>query len=254
MSSRPATAANDSWKLTSYRLSGFTVSSHAAGASHSSHPSLGRDARIASSPQMPATPARTIDGDAPVSSTYVATSGRSMTVRTSRWMPSSANANDHIVQSSTTFSPDTAMMWSRPLARKASLVSSDTPSSSPRTMPWSTSATGECSPFNRCDREAKPQPVYQSLQTSAPAYDGEVGEVRLQKHVLPAPAQVPAVVERAGLRLRQRLHTHRGELQERTLGERPGGAIPQDLTLLEAEAQVGGLADRDPGDTRHPHG
>ena len=39
--SRPATAANDSWKLTSKRLLGLTVSSHAAGASHSSQPSDG---------------------------------------------------------------------------------------------------------------------------------------------------------------------------------------------------------------------
>ncbi len=68
-SSSPATAANESWKLTSKRLLGLTVSSQAAGASHSSHPSLGRDASTASRPRMPATPARTMDGDAPVSST-----------------------------------------------------------------------------------------------------------------------------------------------------------------------------------------
>ncbi len=67
--SRPTTAPNDNWKLTSNRLLGLVVSSHAAGASQSSQPSLGRDARMASSPQMPATPARTIDGDAPVRST-----------------------------------------------------------------------------------------------------------------------------------------------------------------------------------------
>ena len=68
-SSSPATAANESWKLTSNRLLGFAVSSQAAGASHSSQPSLGRDASTASRPRMPATPARTIDGEAPVSST-----------------------------------------------------------------------------------------------------------------------------------------------------------------------------------------
>ena len=68
-SSRPATAPNDSWKLTSKRLLGLRVSSHAAGTSHSSQPSVGREARTASSPTMPATPARTMDGDAPVSST-----------------------------------------------------------------------------------------------------------------------------------------------------------------------------------------
>ena len=67
--SRPRTAPNDSWKLTSKRLLGFTVSSQAAGASQSSQPSLGREARIASRPTTPATPARTMDGDAPVSST-----------------------------------------------------------------------------------------------------------------------------------------------------------------------------------------
>ena len=67
--SRPTTAPNDSWKLTSKRLLGFAVSSHAAGASQSSQPSLGLEARIASRPTMPATPARTIDGDAPVSRT-----------------------------------------------------------------------------------------------------------------------------------------------------------------------------------------
>ena len=67
--SSPTTAPNDSWKLTSKRLLGLTVSSQAAGASQSSQPSLGREARIASRPTMPATPARTIDGDAPVSST-----------------------------------------------------------------------------------------------------------------------------------------------------------------------------------------
>ncbi len=35
-------------------------------------------------------------------------------------MPRSANANDHMVHSSTTFSPETAMMCSRPLLRKSS--------------------------------------------------------------------------------------------------------------------------------------
>ncbi|OPZ42079.1 MAG: hypothetical protein BWY94_02228 [Actinobacteria bacterium ADurb.BinA094] len=67
--SSPATAPNESWKLTSKRLLGLAVSSHAAGASHNSHPSLGREASTASRPTMPATPARTIDGAAPVSST-----------------------------------------------------------------------------------------------------------------------------------------------------------------------------------------
>ena len=133
--SRPTTAPNDSWKLTSKRLLGFIVSSQAAGASHSSQPSLGREARIASRPQMPATPARTIDGDAPVSSTYVATTGNSSAVRSRRCMPSSANTNDHMVQSSTTFSPETAMMCSSPLLRKSSSMAGSTPSSSPSTMP-----------------------------------------------------------------------------------------------------------------------
>ena len=53
-SSRPATAPNDSWKLTSKRLLGLRVRSHAAGTSHSSQPSVGREASTASSPTMPA--------------------------------------------------------------------------------------------------------------------------------------------------------------------------------------------------------
>jgi len=68
-SRRPATAANESWKLTSNRLLGLTVSSQAPGMSQTSQPSAGREARTATSPAMPAMPARTIDGEAPVSST-----------------------------------------------------------------------------------------------------------------------------------------------------------------------------------------
>ncbi len=75
-SSSPATAANESWKLTSMSVLGLTVRSQAAGASHRSQPSLGRDTSVARSPMTPATPARTMEGEAPVTMTYVTTSGR----------------------------------------------------------------------------------------------------------------------------------------------------------------------------------
>ena len=65
-SSSPATAANESWKLTSRSVLGLTVRSQAAGASHRSQPSLGRDTSVARSPMTPATPARTMEGEAPV--------------------------------------------------------------------------------------------------------------------------------------------------------------------------------------------
>ena len=63
------TAANESWKPTSSRFQGFMVSSTAAGASTSRGRSVGRDARPATVTSTPATPARTIDGAAPVTST-----------------------------------------------------------------------------------------------------------------------------------------------------------------------------------------
>src|SRR5665647_1057081 len=65
----PSTAPNESWKLTSNRLLGLTVRSQAPGASQTSQPSLGREARIASSPTTPATPAPRHPSCAPVSST-----------------------------------------------------------------------------------------------------------------------------------------------------------------------------------------
>ena len=52
------------------------------------------------------------------------------------------------------------------------------------------------------------QPVDRALQTPATTRHDEVGELRLEQDVLAAPPKVPAVVELAGLRLRQRLHAH----------------------------------------------
>ena len=68
-SSRPATAANESWKLTSKRTEGLRVSMKAAGTSQRNQPSVGRDDRPASSATTPDTPARTIEGVAPVTTT-----------------------------------------------------------------------------------------------------------------------------------------------------------------------------------------
>ena len=133
--SSPATAPNDSWKLTSKTLLGLAESSQAPGASQSSQPSLGREAITASRPTMPATPARTMEGEAPVSTTYVATTGTSRAVRTRRGMASRVKANDHMLHRRTTFSPDTAMMCRSPLRRKSSIVCCSTPSSSPSTIP-----------------------------------------------------------------------------------------------------------------------
>ena len=68
-SSRPATAANESWKLTSNSTAGLRVSMNAAGTSHRNQPSEARDERPARSATTPDTPARTIDGVAPVTTT-----------------------------------------------------------------------------------------------------------------------------------------------------------------------------------------
>jgi len=48
--------------------------------------------------------------------------GTRTTVRVSLGTPKSMRAHDHMAQSKTTFSPDTAMMCSRPLRRKSSTI------------------------------------------------------------------------------------------------------------------------------------
>ncbi len=68
-SSRPATAANESWKLTSNTTFGLMVSMNEPGTSHRNQPSAGRELSMASRPTTPDTPARMIEGLAPVTTT-----------------------------------------------------------------------------------------------------------------------------------------------------------------------------------------
>lgn len=90
-----------------------------------------------------------MEGEAPVTTTYVSTSGSKANVRGMRPTPSSMSAKVHMLHSNTTFSPETARMWSRPLRRKSSIRPSSTPSSSSSTMPCTTSRTGGARPRRR---------------------------------------------------------------------------------------------------------
>ncbi len=99
-----------------------------------------------------------------------------------------------------------------------------------------------------------PQPVHQPLQPAAAAGDGEVREVRLEQHVLPAAPQVPAVVEGSRPGLGQGLDAHRAQPHQGALGERPRGVVPEGLALLQPQSQVSGLADGHAVGAGHPDG
>ena len=118
-----------------------------------------------------------------------------------------------------------------------------TPSSSPRTMPCSTSPTGECTPAAQMRARRQAQPVDRALEAAAAAGDREVGEVGLQQRRARRGgagsgrsrrrrAAAPAAARRS-----RRAGASSGALRERS-----GRVEPKRLPLLEPQPQVGGLA------------
>ena len=225
---------------------GFIVSSHGGRRQPQQPASLGREARTRAARATPATPARTIDGDAPVSSTYV-DDHRQQSKRARQ--PADAEEREHerptSLHSSTTFSPETAMMWSRPLRRKSSTACASTPSSSPSTMPCSTSRTGERRPRAVAPR-GQAQAVDEALQAAAPAGDSEVGRK-------PRGARARRAAAGTARSRRPRLRrgsgdAHTGEPDRAPSVSGPDGSPT--FALSPSRAQMCGLAHRDPG-ARH---
>ena len=211
ITSRPTTAPNDSWKLTSKRLLGFTVSSHAAGASQSSQPSLGREARIASNPQMPATPARTMDGDAP-GEQHVGRDDREQQGGAQQTVHAEQREGErpHAAEQHHVLAGDRHDVQEAAAAEVLDerrvhplVVAEDHALQHVRDRRMDTS--GEMSA--RRQTEA----VDDALQPPAAAGHHQIGEVALEQDVLAMTPQVAAVVERAGTRVRERLDAHRGE-------------------------------------------
>ena len=87
------------------------------------------------------------------------------------------------------------------------------------------------------------QPVDEPLQPAAAAGDGQVGEVRLEQHVLPAAAQVAPVVELARLGLGSPSKLTEGRLSSAPSVSGPVGTVAQRHPLLEHQAQVRRLVD-----------
>ena len=174
---------------------------------------------------MPATPARTMDGDAPVSSTYVATTGSSSAVRTQAVdaeqregeRPHGAQqhhvlaGHGHDVQQ-----PAAPEVLDQRLV-DALVVAED------HALQHLGDRRVDAGEQVGARREA--EPVHEALQAAAAADDGQVGEVGLEQHVLAAPSQVAAVVERARAWLRERLDAHRRQAQQRALGEGAGRVV-----------------------------
>ena len=144
--SRPATAANESCQPGSPDASGLSVSVTAAARPSAYQRDDGRPASAATSPAIPITPARWIDGPPPASGTYTATSTAAAISRARNGTSSTAQTASTSVQSSSTFWPDTARRWARPERRNSSRTSLPIASSCPRTMPRSSAAWGGASP------------------------------------------------------------------------------------------------------------
>ena len=117
-----------------------------------------------------------------------------------------------MAQSSTTFSPETARMCSSPLRRMSSVICCGMFSSSPSTMPWTTSRTGGRRARGEDDaREASRRRSIRPADAAAAPSHAQRAEVRAQRHVFAAPLEVAAIVELPPLRRLQRLDGDRGE-------------------------------------------
>ena len=143
--SSAATATNDNCHPGSSGARGFSASVTAAASSSAYQRCPGRPAKAATSPAIPITPARWIEGPAPVNGTYSATTAAASAIRTGYGTPTSAHAARISTTSSITFCPDTARMCASPEAWKSSLTSSLSRSSAPSTIPRSSAASGAAS-------------------------------------------------------------------------------------------------------------
>ena len=112
--SSAATATNDNCHPGSSGARGFSASVTAAASNSAYQRCPGRPASAAMSPAIPITPARWIDGPAPVSGTYSATTAAASAIRTVYGTPTSAHAARISTTSSITFCPDTARMCASP--------------------------------------------------------------------------------------------------------------------------------------------
>ena len=146
IASSAPTAANESCHPGSPAARGLRISVTAAARPSAYQRCVGPPARAATSPAAPITPARWIDGPAPVSGTYRAISASATPNRIRSRTPSSAPAPRTSVASSITFWPLTASTWARPDRLKSSRTSSESCSSWPSTMPRRSAASGGASP------------------------------------------------------------------------------------------------------------
>ena len=108
-----------------------------------------RPARAATSPAAPITPARWIEGPAPVHRVRRGRSARAAPANARcRVRPSSASSGQARRQSRRTFCPETASRWARPERLKSSRTGASIRSSSPRTKPRARAPTRARMPFS----------------------------------------------------------------------------------------------------------
>ena len=146
-------------------------------------------------------------------------------MRTRRWMPSSAKANDHMRAQQHDVLAGHGHDVQQPAAAEvldqrrvdALVVAED--HALQHLGDRRVHAGGEVG------ARRQPEPVDEPLQAAAAAADRQVGEVAVEQDVLSAAPQVAAVVEGAGLGLGQRLDARRGQAQHGALGERPDRVV-----------------------------
>ena len=190
--SSESTAAKLSCQPGSAAACGFQASVSAAASSSAYQRDAGRPASAATSPAAPITAARWIDGPAPASGTYAATSASASHSRALSPSPAAAPSASTSVASRMTFAPLAATRCARPVVRKSSRTSSVSAPSWPSTMPRASAPCGAGTPpvSARSVRARTPSSTPSSPPRRAPRRADRLGP---QDRVRAAPALVLVV-------------------------------------------------------------